>query len=167
MGRIVTAATIIAELRARGVVLETDGVKLRWHPRAALSADELAELRVAKAAIIAELKRESAVTVTTLPTVTDEARGDWFAEMLAAFEAAGMLHPNGRIEATAKQPDLIQGTGFGMMIVNVAIFTESRADFHAHTILDCVFPSDRRAACAARADFSDLELAQTATEKEK
>ena len=51
-----TAAALIAELRARGVTLVADGERLRCRPRSTLTDDDLAALRTHKVEVLAQLR---------------------------------------------------------------------------------------------------------------
>ena len=53
-----TAERVIADLRARGVVLVADGNQLRCRPRSALTERDLATLREIKPAVLARLREE-------------------------------------------------------------------------------------------------------------
>jgi hypothetical protein len=62
-----TPALLVETLRARGVVLRAVGDRLRVHPADAVTAEEVAALRLHKAAVLALLAR---VTTITLDRVT-------------------------------------------------------------------------------------------------
>jgi hypothetical protein len=52
-----TATALLADLRSRGVVLETDGARLRWRPGFLVTAPEARRIRECKAELIALLGR--------------------------------------------------------------------------------------------------------------
>jgi TubC N-terminal docking domain len=56
----VTPHVLLADLRRRGVTVQTDGVALRLRPRSALTEADLKALRAAKASLIELLRAEAA-----------------------------------------------------------------------------------------------------------
>ena len=69
-----TAAALVAELRARGVSLEPEGDRLRVRPTRLVRPEELAALRQHKAEVLALLVHPSS-TVTLDPKTVAEALG--------------------------------------------------------------------------------------------
>jgi hypothetical protein len=55
------AAALLADLRSRGIELETDGARLRWRPAFLVSAPLAEQIRFNKAELIALLRAPAAV----------------------------------------------------------------------------------------------------------
>lgn len=59
MGASMSAAVLLFELKGRGITLQAQGDRLRFHPRSAVGPDLLAKMREHKADIIRLLNREA------------------------------------------------------------------------------------------------------------
>jgi hypothetical protein len=86
----VTAVGLIADLRARGVILVVDGERLRCRPRSALSDDDLGALRAHKSEVLARLRSPSN---TALVCRTCRERRFW--RSIHGVVVCGTCHPPG------------------------------------------------------------------------
>ena len=83
-----TAARLIAELRARGVTLVADGERLRCRPRSALSEADLVALRTRKEEVLAHLLSPSR---TSLVCFACKERLFW--RSIRGIVVCGVCHP--------------------------------------------------------------------------
>ena len=67
MGGTVSAAELLADLARRGIRLEADGERLRYHPRSALTPDLLDRLKAHKAELLTLLLRATAFDIDSAP----------------------------------------------------------------------------------------------------
>ncbi len=96
-----TAAALVADLRARGVTLVADGNKLRCRPKSALSAVDLAALAELKPQIIAALQAPKTDTVAA-PIVCYSCRSGRFWRSTSGVVICANCHP-------PAAPDLVSG----------------------------------------------------------
>ena len=85
-----TAETLIADLRARGVTLTPEGPNLRCRPKSALSAEDLEQLRRHKAEVLAALLGEC---VPCASVVCWTCRGTRFWRSVHGATVCGTCHP--------------------------------------------------------------------------
>ena len=86
-----TAERVIADLRARGIVLVADGTHLRCRPRSALTECDLATLREIKPAVLARLREEHATTPAKI--VCYACRTSSFWRSIHGPLVCGVCHP--------------------------------------------------------------------------
>ena len=86
-----TAELLIADLRARGVVLVADGPLLRCRPRSALTEDDLATLREIKPAVLAHLRIED--TASRKKVVCHACKSTRFWRSIHGPVVCGVCHP--------------------------------------------------------------------------
>lgn len=99
-----TAAALIAALRARGVTLEPRGDRLRVRPISRLTPDELDRLRAAKAEVLALL---AAAPVETTPAPASPAPSP----RLASTAALAAARADARLAYAFPWPDRIPDLG--------------------------------------------------------
>jgi len=115
----VTADTLIADLRARGVTLVADGEYLRCRPKSALTAEDLEMLKVLKDEVLARLSEEDCILGLSLREFERsrqalELRVPWLEDSLWLVPRAGDVPtlvgegiPRGRIWKVREMADLL------------------------------------------------------------
>lgn len=95
-----TAERVIADLRARGIVLVADGTHLRCRPRSALTECDLATLREIKPAVLARLREERGASLAKVVCYSCKSSRFW--RSIHGPIVCGICHPPATPELVAK-----------------------------------------------------------------